>query len=287
MKTMKIIVCCHKKDVMATQKPYMPIHVGKSTSSIILDIQADNEGESISEKNSSYCELTGLYWAWKNLKNVDFIGLCHYRRYFDFHHQCDSVMPETPYPTEHFNKLDLSVPEFVINSIQNGVAYVSKPRFYRHSLYEDYCCSHLSDDIRTLEKYIMLTQSESIKRAWFEYMHRNCQLRHYNMFIMTWHDFDAYCSWLFPLLQEMEKRINISHYTSVQRRIFGYMAERLMNVWLLANRFKLYEQPIIWFCDYPGQASRNHLKYYRNLIRSKLALAITRGKYNNFKQIWQ
>ena len=49
--------------------------------------------DSISNKNDSYCELTGMYWALKNLKNVDVIGLCHYRRYFDFHKQC-----KWPYP---------------------------------------------------------------------------------------------------------------------------------------------------------------------------------------------
>ena len=60
-----------------------------------------------------------------------------------------------------------------------------------------------------------------------------------------------------------------------------------MNVWLLANSFKLHEKPVIWFNDYPGRASRSHMKYYRNLLRSKLALAIIRGKYRNFKRGWE
>lgn len=287
MKITKIIVCCHKQDVMAKQDPYMPVHVGKTLSDAELGIQPDNEGENISAKNRSYCELTGLYWAWKNLKDVDVIGLCHYRRYLDFHSQCDNVMPETPFKTEDFDKIDLSIPADVLENLHDGEAYVAKPRYYRHSLYDDYCIAHISDDIRTLEKYIMTTQPEDIREAWYEYMHRNCQLRHYNMFIMTWRDFDAYCSWLFPLLEEMEKRIDITYYSPVQGRIWGYMAERLMNVWLLAKGFKLHEKPVIWFNDYPGNASRSHLKYYRNLFRSKLALAITRGEYKNFKRSWQ
>lgn len=282
MKNTKIIVCCHKQDVMASQEPYLPIHVGKALSNQDLGIQADNEGDNISEKNHSYCELTGMYWAWKNLKNVDIIGLAHYRRYLDFHHQCDQVLPETPFSTNQFDSIDLSIPQSVIDSICDGVAYVAQPRFYRSSLFLDYCLAHISDDIRTLEKYMLTTQPEDIKRAWYETMHRSCQLRHYNMFIMTWHDFDAYCSWLFPILGEMEKRIDITHYTPVQGRIFGYMAERLLNVWLKSKHFKLHEQPLIWFNDFPGHASRSHLKYYRNLLRSKLALAITRGRYEHF-----
>lgn len=278
MRVSKIIVCCHKQDVMAKQEPYLPVHVGKALSSVELGIQSDAEGDNISVKNRSYCELTGMYWAWRNLKDVDVVGLCHYRRYFDFHQQCDRVMPETPFKTKDFEKLDLSVPQSVIESLHEGEAYVAKPRFYRESLFSNYCIAHISDDIRTLENYIMTTQEEPIRWAWHKYMHRNCQLRHYNMFIMTWQGFDAYCSWLFPLLEEMERQIDITHYTPVQGRVFGYMAERLMNVWLLANHFQLHELPVIWFNDYLGNASRSHLKYYRNLFRSKLALAITRGR---------
>lgn len=286
MKTAKIIVCCHKQDVMAKQEPYLPVQVGHALSNQDLDIQADDEGENISAKNRNYCELTGMYWAWKNLKDVDVVGLCHYRRYFDFHHQCDRVMPETPFKTADFDRVDLSIPSDVIGALHDGEAYVAKPRFYRDSLFSDYCIAHISDDIRTLENYIMTTQPEHIRRAWFECMHRNCQLRHYSMFIMTWHDFDAYCSWLFSLLEKMEQRIDFSHYSPVQRRVFGYMAERLMNVWLLANHFKLHEQPVIWFNDNPVNASRSHLRYYMNLFRSRIALSITRGNYKNFKKAW-
>ena len=81
----KILVACHKADPNIRQDDiYMPIQVGKALHpELDLGFQCDNTGDNISEKNGSYCELTALYWAWKNLKDVDYIGLCHYRRYFD------------------------------------------------------------------------------------------------------------------------------------------------------------------------------------------------------------
>ena len=65
---------------MPEDKMYIPVQVG-SEGKADLGYQKDNEGENISEKNPYFCELTGLYWAWKNL-NADYVGLVHYRRYF-------------------------------------------------------------------------------------------------------------------------------------------------------------------------------------------------------------
>ena len=79
----KILVAIHKPDKVYGDKVYMPIQVGKSLSEFNLGFQGDNTGDNISEMNSMFCELTAHYWAWKNLKDVDYIGLCHYRRYFD------------------------------------------------------------------------------------------------------------------------------------------------------------------------------------------------------------
>jgi len=280
MKKCQVIVCCHKKDVMATQAPYLPIHVGKSLSSVSLDIQADNDGENISDKNASYCELTGLYWAWKNLKDVDIVGLCHYRRYFDFHGQCINYLPHTAFRTKDFDKVNLSIPQHVIDNIKDGTAYVATAKVYNKSLYTNYCEEHISDDIHILEKHIFENLDIKYAKAYFKVMHQNNKLIHYNMFLMTWQDFDSYCSWLFPLLHELESKIDISHYTPVQRRIFGYMAERLFNVWLEANKIRLYHRPIIWFSDY--EASLKNPSRFRIFCRkAKASLAHNLAKHNS------
>lgn len=79
----KIIVCYHKSGNYISNDIYLPIHVGKSLSKYDLPIKGDNTGDNISCLNSLYCELTGLYWAWKNV-DADYVGLCHYRRFFTF-----------------------------------------------------------------------------------------------------------------------------------------------------------------------------------------------------------
>ena len=76
----KILVATHKKYWMPNDTCYLPVQVGREGKAD-LGYTGDNTGNNISEKNSSFCELTGIYWAWKNL-NADYVGLCHYRRYF-------------------------------------------------------------------------------------------------------------------------------------------------------------------------------------------------------------
>lgn len=85
--SVKIVVATHKKYKMPSDAMYIPLHVGaegkKDSDGNELDLGyiKDNTGENISILNPSFCELTGLYWAWKNLDS-DYIGLVHYRRYF-------------------------------------------------------------------------------------------------------------------------------------------------------------------------------------------------------------
>lgn len=80
----KILVAMHKPYWVPRDDCYFPVHVGRNHVMSELDtrnIPGDDTGENISQKNPYYCELTGLFWAWKNLK-CDYVGLCHYRRYF-------------------------------------------------------------------------------------------------------------------------------------------------------------------------------------------------------------
>ena len=84
MKT-TILIATHKQYRMPEDSVYLPIHVGKECSSLQLPYIGDNTGENISIKNPHYCELTAIYWAWKNL-SADAIGLVHYRRHFSLRH---------------------------------------------------------------------------------------------------------------------------------------------------------------------------------------------------------
>lgn len=83
MKNIQILVAAHKEFPMPKSKGYMQILVGSQKNyKSGITYQRDDEGENISEKNPNYNELTAIYWAWKNLKDVDAVGLVHYRRFF-------------------------------------------------------------------------------------------------------------------------------------------------------------------------------------------------------------
>ena len=277
----KILVCCHKKDIMATKAPYFPIHVGKELhKNISLGITEDKTGDNISIKNASYCELTGLYWAWKNLKGVDVIGLCHYRRYFDFHHQCKKYLPFTQFKTSQFNEIDLGIPQDMLDRISAGKVIVPRYKSYRVPLYADYCINHISDDFFKL-KEVFNTEPQEYKDAFSKIMYNNNKLMHYNMFIMKWDEFDKYCSWLFNILNKVEKVTDISNYTPVQKRIYGYMAERLFNVYLEANKLDVIREPVIWFNDDANAVSKE-LSAPKYLLRCAMdAMAMKLVKYHS------
>ena len=76
----KILVAAHTKYWMPNNSVFLPIQVGAALHPALGYIP-DTTGDNISAKNPNYRELTGLYWAWKNL-DCEYIGLCHYRRYF-------------------------------------------------------------------------------------------------------------------------------------------------------------------------------------------------------------
>lgn len=255
----KIIVCCHKDDVKVQQEPYLPVHVGKALNNQDLGITGDNTGDNISHKNKSYCELTGLYWAWKNLKDTDIIGLCHYRRYFDFHNQCQPILPYTKFPVDSFDKLDFSVPQIIFDAVQKGKVVVPRVMNNVGSLYDEYCICHYSEDLRTLEAVVREKSDKTYVAAFDKVMHLNHKPLCYNMFIMDWHSFDKYCTWLFGILEEVEKRIDISRYSPVQKRVFGYMSERLFNVFIAAERFKVIHKPLMFIMDDKNGSKLNYL----------------------------
>ena len=50
--------------------------------------------------------------------------------------------------------------------------------------------------------------------------------------------FDEYCEWLFNILFEVENRTDISNYDSYNKRLYGFLSERLINIWVMQTKFK-------------------------------------------------
>ena len=271
----KILVCCHKNDIYRESDIFMPVHVGKSNTELRLNMQGDNEGDSISEKNSSYCELTGMYWAWKNLKNVDYIGLCHYRRYFDFNSIGRKVFPSTTIKTELFDTLNLDISQKAESWLKKGGCIIAKPMHLHTSLYLQYCEGHYSPDFKVLGDVIRDTLPPEYMDGFWRYLVKSNKFSPYNMFVMGWKQFDDYCNWLFPVLEEVENRLDIVHYPPFQKRVYGYLAERLLNLYVRTNNMKTMELPIIKIADEPMADDISRIRYYfRTLIRDLAIKAI-------------
>lgn len=142
------------------------------------------------------------------------------------------------------------------------------------SLYADYCCHHVADDFNTMQKVVFQSGDKNISEAFFKVMYQNNKLRHYNMFIMKWDVFDQYCKWLFGILEKIEINCDISNYSSEQKRIFGYMGERLLNVYIEANKYKVIEKKIIWFND-SSEKKRSALSYLFRSWMFSLGMLLT------------
>ncbi len=227
----KIIVASHKKYWMPADDIYLPLHVGKEGKADIGFI-GDNTGDNISNKNANYCELTGLYWAWKNLP-AEYIGLCHYRRYFTRSNPCSCSKKK---------QVILTKAEWEELLNEHPIIVPDKRKYYIETNRSHYNHSHYAKDLDMTEKIIQ-EKYPQYSEAFSKVMERTWA-HMFNMFVMRRDYFDEYCNWLFDVLQKLEKRTDITDYDAVEARIYGYISELLLDVWLETNKLEYYEQNV-------------------------------------------
>ena len=216
----KIIVATHKKYWMPSDSMYLPVHVGAKGKESI-GYQRDDEGDNISGKNANYCELTGLYWAWKNL-DAEYIGLAHYRRHFSNRSKSGDKTRRVITKGELEEKL------------KKADVLLPTPRnYWIESNYSQYVHAHHAIDLDTTKQILEEKYPEYVK-AWDECMKKTSGHR-FNMFIMKRDKFDAYCKWMFDVLFELENRLDISSYNKNDSRVFGFVSERLLDIWIQTN----------------------------------------------------
>jgi hypothetical protein len=236
MSDLKIFVATHKPYKMPDEHIYIPLHVGKEGKED-LGYQGDNTGDSISFKNPNFCELTGLYWAWKNIE-CEYIGLSHYRRYFSYKNSLEIFSNKK-------DKYNLIINEFDTKKIIGDFDIIlpKKRKYYVETVWSHYKNAHFINDLEKTKEIICKRYPEYKKS--FEKVMNGRELYLYNMFIMRKHDFNEYCNWLFDILFELEAIIDISNYDGYQRRIFGFISERLFNVWVLQKGLIVKELPVV------------------------------------------
>ena len=232
--TIKILVAAHKKYWMPNDPVYLPLHVGAEGKEN-LGYTKDNTGENISSKNPNYCELTGLYWAWKNL-HIDYIGMCHYRRYFSHKYYGNSLKEK--------HKAILSKSDYEELLKDCDCILPTKRNYYIETVRSQYEHAHNKSDLYKVEQ-IIKEKHQEYSEAFTTMMNRR-KLHILNMFVMKWQLFDEYCEFLFDILFELEKRIDISKYDKYEARVFGFLSERLFNVWIEKNKIEYKEVPVVF-----------------------------------------
>ena len=239
MKDIKIIVATHKDYQMPEDTMYLPVFVGSYQKESIQNFQRDDQGENISDKNPYFCELTGLFWAWKNL-DAEYIGLSHYRRQF-----IEGKNKKDPFQNilkkETANKL----------FDEANIILPKKRNYYIENLYDHYahtlCIETLDETGKILEEKYPEYMDE------FNKLHKRTSAHMFNMFVMKREHLDQYCTWLFDILFELEKRIDASKYDRFHARFFGRVSELLLDVWINTNNLPYAEvkvsdmEKVDWF----------------------------------------
>lgn len=215
-----IFTMTHKKFKEPEDTVYMPLHVGRACGED-LGYPGDNTGDNISAKNCYYGELTGVYWVWKNVRTTDYVGICHYRRYF-----C----------TEEgriFNEKDY------LSILRDYDIIVSKKLKLNFSYFDGYECNYNIFDL--------VTTGEVIREKYPEYYDNFERLVHENgtyfgnMMVCDKKLYDEYAAWLFSIFAEVEKRIDASSYDDYHKRVYGFISEFLLMVWVETKGLKAYE----------------------------------------------
>jgi hypothetical protein len=257
-----LYIATHKNYWFPDFEKYKPLYVGAAYSQDRFTELCDDNGISISYKNKNYCELTGLYWIWKNDITSDIVGLCHYRRYFDFNDERKLFVRQFNTDKNFRDYANNFVdPQNVEKFLVNADIILPVPYEFDCTIQEHYYKYHIANDFDIMKASLIKLYPEY--KASMEYIFNQRWIYLCNMFIMRKKIFDSYMEWLFNILFAVEDKITISD-DIYQARVFGFLAERLLNVYVYHNHLKTKEIPLIFLDEESSKKRYKHkkLKYF-------------------------
>lgn len=222
-----IYIATHKKVDVPDLSGYTLIQVGAANNKRFCKL-TDDIGDNISKKNPNYSELTALYWMWKNASD-DIVGLVHYRRFFFYNRTTKFHLLQSEEAEKILKKYDLIVPK--------------KTVMFRNNVESNYADKHHLKDLMKCREIIKQNHPQYLDA--FDDVLSSHSYYAYNMFISSKKVFDNYAKWLFNILFEVESQTDISKYDQYNKRIYGFLSERLFNVWIKQhNELLIKELPV-------------------------------------------
>lgn len=287
----KILVSCHKSVCTPKNDMFIPVHVGSLGKATIEGYQRDDEGENISSRNFTFCEMSGQYWAWKNL-SADYVGQCHYRRYFCFdgksHKANDHAQIEdkclSPYSINDYMIADeLAIrnnvePYDLVRAPYWSVKGVPTPDGPQKTIREHMVAYGLVSD-EAFDRLISICEElqPDYRDELVSYLDGDKYLG-YNCFIMKRQLFDRLCEFEFSILGKFDSEFSYEGLTATQKRICGYLGEVLYSVFVAhvsKEGVSVNEIPLVFFDETPKpaflEAKRNAVNIFWQYIDGSAA----------------
>ena len=239
-RTITVGVAAHKPYEMPDDPCYLPIHVGRALHPEVVPqlgsrFVGDDTGDSISAKNATYCELTALWWLWRNCDS-DFKGLVHYRRH---------LASPNPARRGSDNRLSrVATGEELLGLLSRCDAVLPRRRNYYIETMRSHW-DHTQPPEQLAEAERVIAELEPGYSAALSTVLSSRGAHMFNMMVMRADLFDAYCAWLFPLLDELVNRLDPASYPPFQARYPGRVSELLLDAWLDVNGVSYVELPTV------------------------------------------
>ena len=219
-------------------KPVVQIPINSSGGGIL----ADNIGDNISEKNYLYGELTATYSIWKNFlplhPDIEYIGCCHYRRFFDFQKEAKKDKPFEIIDFKAFEKTfqAKNTKEEIEKIIYDYDIILPETQKFNVNVYSQFISRECNpkDDFEKCINIIKKYYPEYV--PYLEKVLNENKLHTCLNFIMKKNLFNSWCKWIFDILFKLENHINIEDKNKI--RILAFIAERLFDVWFLYQKDK-------------------------------------------------
>ena len=218
---------------------------------------SDEWGNNIAGE-TSYCEMRGQYYVWKNLLSAyDFVGFQHYRRFIFFdqmpsasHNQLllqirqaylrDShaieIKVDAPFFREYQNTLQrLPAPDIAALREYIGRHDIVTVRPWPCVLAEQYRTNHVAADWDVL---VGVLARHSRFRGRPNHLDLALKLLYScNMYVMSAAAFDAYMSFWHEAMQEFSNLVK-PHTDPYQSRVYGFISERIFTLYLYQLRME-------------------------------------------------